>query len=335
MSVSTMATWAVALMCFALTIKPLGTYMARVFTFQPTFLDPVFKPVESRLFQWLRIDPRQSMTARQYLQALIVTNALWIVLSYVFLRIQGILPWNPEHFGAVNPALAYNTATSFGTNTNWQAYAGESTMSTFSQFGNLSFLQFVTPAVGGTIAIAFARSLSGKPLGNFFADLVWMCTRILLPLAMVVTLLLVTQGVPETMAPYLTVHTITGHTQVVPRGPIASWEAIEHLGTNGGGYTNANSANPLENPTPISNLIETVSMGVVSIAFYYALGIMTGRKKIGVDLNRRLGGSLCRYVGFGLPSDGRRESDSSGVRDSWPELGWSRTPFWYRRDGVI
>jgi K+-transporting ATPase ATPase A chain len=153
-------------------------------------------------------------------------------------------------------------------------------MSYFSQFANLEFLQFVTPAVGGTMAIAFIRALSGKKMGNFFVDLVLMCTRILLPLAVVFTVLLVWQGVPETLAPYLHVHTITGQTQVVPRGPIASWESIEHLGTNGGGFTNANSANPLENPTALSNLFEVIMMGLLPVAFFYTLGVMTGRRKM-------------------------------------------------------
>ncbi len=280
MSLQTAAVWIVVIGIFLVTVKPLGTYIARVFSFQPTFLDRPFRPIENTIFRLLGIDPSVSMSAKQYGTALILTNFAWIILSYIFLRIQGQLPFNPEHMKAINPQLAFNTAASFGTNTNWQAYAGETTMSLFSQFGNLEFLQFVTPAVGGTMAIAFIRALSGKKMGNFFVDLVLMCTRVLLPLAVVFTFLMVWQGVPETLGPYLHVHTITGHTQVVTRGPIASWEAIEHLGTNGGGFTNANSANPLENPTALSNLFEVVMMGLLPVAFFYTLGVMTGRRKM-------------------------------------------------------
>lgn len=280
MSLQTVAVWVVVIGIFLVTVKPLGTYIAKVFSYEPTFLDRPMRPIENGIYRLFGIDPFKSMTAKQYGLALVLTNFAWIVIAYVLLRLQGHLPWNPEHMGAVNPQLAFNTATSFGSNTNWQAYSGETTMSYFSQFGNLEFLQFVTPAIGGTMLIAFIRALSGKKMGNFFVDLVLMCTRVLLPLAIVFTVLLVWQGVPETLAPYLHVHTITGQSQVVTRGPIASWESIEHLGTNGGGFTNANSANPLENPTPLTNIFETVMMGIWEIAFFYALGVMTGKKKL-------------------------------------------------------
>lgn len=280
MSLQTVAVWVVVIGIFLITVKPLGTYIARVFSYEPTFLDRPMRPIENGIYRLFGIDPSYNMTAKQYGMALVLTNFAWIIISYILLRLQGHLPWNPEHMSAVNPQLAFNTATSFGTNTNWQAYGGESTMSYFSQFGNLEFLQFVTPAIGGTMLIAFIRALSGKKMGNFFVDLVLMCTRLLLPLAIVFTVLLVWQGVPETLAPYLHVHTITGQSQVVARGPIASWDSIEHLGTNGGGFTNANSANPLENPSALSNIFETVAMGLVELAFFYALGVMTGRKKL-------------------------------------------------------
>ena len=177
MSLQTVAVWVVVVGVFLVTLKPLGTYIASVFSFEPTFLDKPLRPLEHGVFRMFGIDPSASMTARQYGVALILTNFAWIVLSYVLLRLQGQLPFNPQHMPAVNPQLAFNTATSFGTNTNWQAYSGENTMSLFSQFGNLEFLQFVTPAVGGTMAIAFIRALSGKKMGNFFVDLVLMCTR--------------------------------------------------------------------------------------------------------------------------------------------------------------
>lgn len=279
MSIQTVITWVLVLAVFTLTLKPLGTYIVQVFTFQPTILDKPLTPIENLIFRGFGIRRDSNMTAKQYGLALVVTNLVWAVLAYVLLRLQGILPFNPQHFAGIKPQLAFNTAASFTTNTNWQAYSGENTMSYFSQFAVLSYLQFVTPATGGAAGIAFIRTLAGRKLGNFFVDVTLMCTRLLLPLAVIVTLFLVGQGVPETLAGYLHVHTITGHTQVVPRGPIASWEAIEHLGQNGGGFTNANSANPLENPTAFSNVIQIISMGLLPVAFFYAFGAMTGKRK--------------------------------------------------------
>ncbi|MCY0870157.1 MAG: potassium-transporting ATPase subunit KdpA [Firmicutes bacterium] len=280
MSLSTILTWAAVVAIFLLTIKPLGTYMARVFTFQPTLLDRPLGWVENGIFRVIGVSRDSNMSAKQYGFALLGTNLVWALLAYAALRMQGILPFNPEHFGAINPGLAFNTSASFTTNTNWQAYAGENTMSYFSQFGVLSCLQFLTPAAGAAAGIAFIRALSGRKLGNYFVDLTLVCTRVLLPLAVIVGLILVGQGVPETLAPYLHAHTITGATQVIPRGPIASWESIEHLGENGGGYTNANSANPLENPSALSNIVETVAMGLVPVAFFYFFGVMTNRRKL-------------------------------------------------------
>ena len=167
MSLQTVAVWVVVIGVFLVTVKPLGTYIAKVFSYEPTFLDRPMRPIENGIYRLFGIDPSKSMTAKQYATALILTNFAWIIISYVLLRLQGHLPWNPEHMTAVNPQLAFNTATSFGTNTNWQAYGGESALSYFSQFGNLSFLQFVTPAIGGTMLIAFIRALSGKKMGNF------------------------------------------------------------------------------------------------------------------------------------------------------------------------
>ncbi len=280
MSAQTLVTWVVVVAGFALTVKPLGTYMARVFTGEPTVLDRPLGPVEDRIFRVLGVRGEASMSAVEYGTAFVLTNLAWLLISYALLRAQGILPFNPQHFPGINPLLAFNTAASFTTNTNWQAYSGENTMSYFSQFANLGFLQFVTPASGAAVGIAFVRAIAGRKLGNFFVDLVRVCTRLLLPLAFLLALVLVAQGVPETLSRYLDVHTITGHTQVVPRGPIASWESIEHLGENGGGFTNANSASPLENPTPLTNILLTLAMGLVPVAFFYMFGELTGRRRV-------------------------------------------------------
>ena len=290
-SLSTVLTWIVVLAVFLITIKPIGQYMAKVFTYQPTFLDRPFGWLENGIFRVIGVSRESDMTAKQYGIAFVGTNLVWVLLAYFLLRIQNILPFNPQHMSGLNPLLAFNTAASFTTNTNWQAYSGENTMSYFSQFGVLSYLQFVTPAAGGAVGIAVVRALSGRKLGNFFVDLTLVCTRLLLPLAIVVTLILVGQGVPETLGAYFQAHTLGGQTQLIPRGPIASWEAIEHLGQNGGGFTNANSANPLENPSAFSNIIETISMGLLPIGFFYFFGVMTGRRKLAWTLTA-VAGSL-------------------------------------------
>ncbi len=279
LSTETVVTWLAVLAVFAITVKPLGIYIVKVFTYQPTLLDKPLSGMENAIFRLMGVSRGDSMTAKQYGLAIVLTSFFWIMLAYILLQMQGVLPFNPEHLKGLNPALAFNTAASFVTNTNWQAYSGGLTMSYFSQFGVLSYLQFVTPATGIAAGIAFMRMLSGKSAGNFFVDLTLAVTRLLLPLAVIVTVILVGQGVPESLGAYLHVHTITGLVQTVPRGPIATWEAIEHLGQNGGGFTNANSANPLENPTAFSNIIETVSMGLLPVAFFYAFGAMTGRRK--------------------------------------------------------
>lgn len=281
MTLQTAVTWALVFAIFIVLLKPIGTYMVRVFTFQPTFLDRPLKPVENFIFRVIGVDRDSSMSAWEYALSFVLTNLGWALMAYILLRLQGHLPFNPQHLGAVNPQLAFDTSASFTTNTNWQAYAGGTTMSYFSQFAVLSYLQFVTPASGGAAGIAFIRAMSGRPLGNFFVDLTLMVTRLLLPLAIIVTIILVAQGVPETLAPYLHLHhTLSGASQVIPRGPIASWEAIEHLGQNGGGFTNANSANPLENPTALTNIVEILSMGLLPVSFFYAFGVMTGRRRL-------------------------------------------------------
>lgn len=279
MSIQTIITWIVVLGVLLALAKPIGIYIMRVFTYQPTLLDRPLKPLEDWFFRVMGISRESNMNALEYGIALLLTNLGWALLAYVALRMQGVLPFNPEHFKDVNPTLAFNTSMSFTTNTNWQAYSGENTMSYFSQFGVLSYLQFVTPATGGAAGIAVIRALSGKKLGNYFVQMTLMVTRLLLPLSVITALALVALGVPESLGPYLHIHTLAGHTQVVPRGPIASWEAIEHLGQNGGGFTNANSANPLENPTALTNIIETIAMGLLPVAFFYTFGAMTGRRK--------------------------------------------------------
>ncbi|MCL4319431.1 MAG: potassium-transporting ATPase subunit KdpA [Firmicutes bacterium] len=280
MTLSTVITWAVVIGGLLLLLKPVGIYMYKVFTFQPTWLDKPMKPVEGLIFRMLKVSTESTMNALEYGVAFVLTNMVWVSKAFALLRVQGALPFNPNHFGNVNPQLAFNTASSFVTNTNWQAYSGENTMSYFSAFAVLQFLQFVTPASGAAAGLAFVRALSGRALGNFFVDLTLVLTRVLLPLAVIFGLIFVALGVPETLGPYLHIHTLNHQTQIVPRGPIASWEAIEHLGQNGGGFTNANSANPLENPSALSNIFQAVAMGLVPSAFFYLFGMFTGKKRL-------------------------------------------------------
>lgn len=280
MTVSTIVSWAVVIGGLLLLLKPMGTYMYKVFTFQPTLLDRPLKPLENLIFRIIHVTRDSDMTAWEYGVSFVLTNMVWALMAYTLLRVQGALPFNPEHFSNVNAGLAFNTSASFTTNTNWQAYSGENTMSYFSQFAVLEFLQFVTPASGGAVGLAFIRGVSGRKLGNFFVDLTLLLTRVLLPLALIFGVAFVAAGVPDTLAPYLHLHTLAGQTQIVPRGPIAGWEAIEHLGQNGGGFTNANSANPLENPSAMTNVLQTIAMGLVPVAFFYMFGLFSGKKRL-------------------------------------------------------
>lgn len=279
MTAYTWIQWGLVFLVFALLIKPLGTYMARVFTGQKTFLDPVFGPLEKLLFKILKVSPGDNMTGMQYGVAILASNLFMFLFMYLILRTQNLWPLNPMKLSALNPLLAFNTATSFTTNTNWQAYSGENTMSYLSQI-SLSWLQFTTPATGAAAGIAVVRGLAGKPLGNFWVDITKWLTRVFLPLAMIFGFLFLWQGVPENFNNYTQVTTIAGHHQLVPQGPIASFESIEHLGNNGGGYTNANSANPIENPTALSNVFQILAMGILPVSFFYTFGIVTERRKL-------------------------------------------------------
>ncbi len=280
MSFTTAVTWLVGLGALLVAVKPVGAYLARVFTGQPTLFDRVWGRPERWFFRASGVDPADDMSAVEYAAALVLVNLVLLGGIYVLLRVQASLPFNPQHFSDVRSSIAFNTAASFATNTNWQAYAGERTLSDFSQFAALGFAQFIAPASGIAAAVAFVRALSGRKLGNFFVDVTRACTRVFLPLAVLVALLLVWQGVPETLAGYAQAHLITGGHELIPRGPIASFDAIAHLGQNGGGFTRANSANPLENPTAVSNLIYIITMGILPVGLFGFFGIMTGRMRM-------------------------------------------------------
>jgi K+-transporting ATPase ATPase A chain len=270
--------WLQAGLFFALILaltKPLGLYMARVFDGERTWLSPAFAPVERAFYRVCRIDPEQEMTASGYLFALFAFSVVGLLYLYVLLRTQKWLPYNPQGFDNLSPDLAWNTAVSFTTNTNWQFYSGESTMSYFSQMAGLAWHNFVSAAAGIAVAIAVIRGVArtdGKGLGNFWVDLTRSLLYILVPISAIGGLALVWQGIPQNFHSYLDATSLEGFKQSITNGPMASQEIIKDLGTNGGGFVNANSASPNENPTALSNLLEMLSMFLISAALTYVYG---------------------------------------------------------------
>src|SRR5215469_8050071 len=288
---------------FAVT-KPMGVYMARVFNRERTFLDPALRPIERLVYRVTGVEEDQEMRWTEYAASMLLFSLASMLLLYIIQRVQGFLPWNPQKFGAVNPAhLAFNTAASFTTNTNWQVYAGETTMSYFTQMAGLAYHNFVSAATGIALAIAFIRGIARRQmqtLGNFWVDMVRASLWLLLPFSLVGALLLVSQGVVQNLKAYDSVKLVEPQqvphlgadgkptqgpdgkpvmdpvtTQTIAQGPVASQEIIKEWGTNGGGFFNANSAHPFENPTPFSNLIEMFSIFAVSAGLTYTLGRMT------------------------------------------------------------
>ncbi|HVR39696.1 MAG TPA: potassium-transporting ATPase subunit KdpA, partial [Thermoanaerobaculia bacterium] len=261
------------LIILALT-KPAGLFMARLFMRTDTWR------VERTIYRLAGVDETKEHDWKQYTIAMLVFNAAGLLLTYFIQRIQHVLPLNPDKMGAVAPDLAWNTATSFATNTNWQAYAGEATMSHFTQMAGLTFHNFVSAATGIALAIALIRGIaraSAKTIGNFWVDLLRTTLWILLPLSLIAAIVLMSQGVVQNFQPAVEAHTIEGTTQRIAQGPVASQEAIKELGTNGGGFFNANSAHPYENPTPFSNLVEMVLIFVIPAGLCSTLGAMTGK----------------------------------------------------------
>src|SRR6516162_8802526 len=263
---------------------PLGLYMARVFAGERTFLDPVLRPVERAIYRTCGVHPGVEQDWIEYAVAMLLFSAVGMVLLYGMERLQYYLPLNPQKFGAVAPDLAFNTAASFTTNTNWQAYGGESTMSYFTQMAGLAFHNFVSAGAGIAVAIAVIRGFvrrSGKTLGNFWVDLTRATLWLLLPISIVFALVLIWQGVPQNFSPYTHAKTVEGSEQVIAQGPVASQEIIKELGTNGGGFFNANSAHPYENPTPLTNLIELIAIFAIGAGLTHTFGQMAGDRRQG------------------------------------------------------
>ena len=280
----TLAAWgqlALYIALVLLTTKPLGAYMHRVFENDRRPLPRVLGPVERFLFRLSGVDPDQEQTWVRYTASVLIFSLFGVLVTYAILRLQHLLPLNPQKFAAVDPALSFNTAASFTTNTNWQAYAGESTMSYLSQMAGLAWHNFTSAAAGIAIAIALARGLTrqrppGSPrtLGNFWADLIRCTVYVLLPLSIVFALVLVSQGVIQNLSAYREITTVEGAKQVVALGPVASQEAIKELGTNGGGFFNANSAHPFENPSPFTNFVELWLIFAIPAGLTYTYGRM-------------------------------------------------------------
>ncbi|MFZ0620940.1 MAG: potassium-transporting ATPase subunit KdpA [Pseudolabrys sp.] len=265
-------------------VVPLGRYMARVFEGERTFMSPVLRPVEAALYRIAGVDEKREQNWITYTVATLFFNAAGFVLVYAILRLQAILPFNPADQSAVPADLTFNTAVSFTTNTNWQNYGGESTLSYFSQMIGLTTQNFVSAATGIALLIALIRAFaraSAKTVGNFWVDLTRSTLYVLLPLAIIGALILVWQGVPQNMGAYVDATTLEGAKQTLSQGPAASQIAIKQLGTNGGGFWNANSAVPYENPTAISNFLEVLYILLISAALTHTFGRMVKDERQG------------------------------------------------------
>ncbi len=263
---------------------PLGLYMARVFSNERTFLDPVLSPIERLIYKVCRIDPGVEMGWAGYAISMLAFSLISMIFLYALQRLQYYLPLNPQGLAGVPPGLAFNTAASFTTNTNWQAYSGEQTLSYLTQMVGLTSHNFLSAAAGIAMAAAVIRGFarrSAKTIGNFWVDLTRTTLWVLLPLSLIFALFLVWQGVPDNFSPYVNATTLEGTPQTIAQGPVASQEIIKELGTNGGGFMNANSAHPYENPTPLTNLLEMLAIFSIGAGLTHTFGKMVGDRRQG------------------------------------------------------
>jgi K+-transporting ATPase ATPase A chain len=276
---------------------PVGRYLARVVTGQKTPLDRLLDPFDNIIY-WLigRRVCGQPMDWKTYTLHMLATNFFMALIIFLILVLQDYLPLNPRHFAGMEPLLAFNTAVSFITNTDWQGYGGETSLSNFSQMAAITFPMFTSATTGFVVAMAFIRAFSvkdgGANLGNFYRDLIRFTTRVLMPASFVLALLMIQQGEPQTLAAGVTVHTVLGMDQIIPLGPVASLETIKHMGTNGGGFFNANAAHPYENPTGITNLVQMLLMIVLPSSIVLCFGEMIGNRRQGWVLYGVMGALL-------------------------------------------
>ena len=268
----------VTLLIYMILVIPTGVYLYHVATRQKTFADPVFDRVDNVVYRVCGID-RKDMTWKTYVGHLVMTNAVMIFIGYAILRLQGYLFLNPNDIGDMEATLSFNTIISFMTNTNLQHYSGESGLTYLSQVAVIIFMMFTSAATGYAACMAFCRGLSGRPMGNFYEDMVRNVTRILMPISIIIGLIIIWQGVPQNFHANFTVNTIEGNLQDIATGPVAALEAIKHVGTNGGGFLGANSSTPIENPTVISDIAELYGMMLLPGACVIAFGNMVADKR--------------------------------------------------------
>ncbi|MCC5606745.1 potassium-transporting ATPase subunit KdpA [Nostoc sp. CHAB 5834] len=324
-------------LCIVIAITPLlGRYIARVFLGERTLLDFLMNPIERSMFVLAGVRRKDDMTGLQYIRAVICSNLLMGISVYLLIYFQRLLPWNPNSLGAPKWDVLLHTTISFVTNTDQQHYAGETTLSYFSQVAALGFLMFTSAATGLAVGIAFIRGLTGRKLGNFYVDLVRGITRILLPISIIGAIALLIAGVPQTLKDTLVVRTLEGGTQYIARGPVASFEMIKLLGDNGGGFFGVNSAHPFENPNGASNLIEMLAMISIPAALIYTYGIFVKNIKqawllfwmvfvifvvlVGVAAVGELQGNPLVNNAFGL--------EQPNLEGKEVRFGWAQTAFW-------
>src|SRR5436853_5507274 len=265
-------------------VKPLGGYMTRVFNGEHTFLSPVLKPVETTLYGFGHVDEKREQHWLTYTVAMLLFHVGGFLILYALMRLQGVLPVNPSDQSAVPADLSFNTAVIFIPNTNWQNYGGESTLSYLVQMLGLTHQNFLSAATGIVLAVALIRGFaraSARTVGNFYVDITRCTLYILLPICIIYTLFLVWQGIPQTLGPYVDATTLEGAKQSIAVGPVASQVAIKMLGTNGGGFFNANAAHPFENPTALSNYVQMISIFAIGAALTNVFGRMVGNQRQG------------------------------------------------------
>jgi K+-transporting ATPase ATPase A chain len=301
---------------------PVGRYLARVVTGERTFLDPLLDPIDNLFYLLIgRRVCNEPMAWKAYAVHMLMTNLVMAVIIYLVLVFQDWLPLNPLHLPGMEPVLAFNTAISFITNTDWQAYGGETTLSNFSQMAAITFPMFTSAATGFVVAMAFIRAFtvpsSSVAIGNFYRDLIRFTTRVLMPAAFPLAVLMIQQGEPQTLDAAVTAHTIQGGDQTIAMGPVASLETIKHLGTNGGGFFSANASHPFENPTPITSLVETLLMIILPASIVLCFGDMIGNRRQGWVLYGVMGALLLIFLPVTIVSE---QAGTPSLRKSGIEI---------------
>ena len=326
----------------------LGGYMYKLFSGQRTWLDPIFMPIEKLVLRLIGADPNDQQDWKRYAFSLLISNVFMWLATWTIVTLQQYLPLNPDGIGDQEPTLAFNTISSFVTNTNLQHYSGETGLSYLSQMFVITFLQFVTAATGVAAAVAIIRGLAGnrlQQLGNFYVDLTRATVRLFLPLALLVSVLMIWQGTPQTFEPAATAMTVEGAEQKIARGVTAGVVSIKQLGTNGGGYFGPNSTHPYENPTPLSNFIETWSITIIPMSMVVMLGYFTGRKKLAVVIFATMLAIYLPMVVFGVAMEaggnpaiaahGRRSVDRVDGGQGSPLWRWPLRPVGGDDDGHV